>query len=477
MKFIFGSFLLVLSTIQSFSQAGDSELPQQEWRLIGGMSNAKSFYGSRIDFEPLKSSYYDFNVSKVMLSATEAVGLCSIEKDEYGVVQLNSKMQNKWLTAVKGLPLTITKFYDKLLVITVPGNIEDDALTLDASIIDAKTGKIISTKNIYKHNNSYKSEPKFFFDPASNRYLIGIRQTEIDGSEKKGNIVEMRKKASLTSAFQLLTLDEKADIVKSIKVPVSNYSYFINCGLSKRGDLYWVTNDDELIYTVEKLNLVGEKANNKINVNLGAEKKRTPAIAFSISNNNPDVIYLAAGFDNENKEHVTGTYKLNFSDSKVLRNETVYNKEFKNSMKDNYEEINKDIDNPSTKFWDDMEPAAILEEGNRVIVYNEIGGTGSINMISYTNGKVGSSPGATRYSSRDALITFYDNDLKPINTQIFPKFSECFAPVGVGSSFHFANNKLHILSNDLDGLASYKPIYGIFDLSSGKAVKMVHVTK
>lgn len=458
-----------------FSQT-NPELPPQEWRITGGISNAKQFYGRSIDFAPLQSSAYDFNMSKIMLSANEAAALCSIEKDKYGVVMVNNKMQSKWLTPIEGLPCAITKFFDQILVISMRGKI-DDPLSLDATLLDARNGKLISAKNIYNVKSQYKSEPKFFFDVASNSYKIGIRETSINLNDKRSTIAESRKLSGLTTGFTLLTLNDKADVVKNVKVPVSSYSYFSNCAISSRGDFYWVTSDEDLNYTVEKFTSPEQKAVSRMNINISAGKKSRPVAQFIISKYNPDIMYLAASFDNDNKDHVAGLYKLNFKDNKMLRDEVVYNKDYASKAKDNFQVINKDIDNPSTKYWDDMQVTEIIEEGNRVILYNEVGGSYSAHYIDYSSGVATNAIGAQRYDCRDGLINFYDNDLKLINTQIVPKFSEAFIPIGLGSSLHISGNKLFIVSNDFSGLMVFKALYGVFDLTTGKTLKLEHISK
>ena len=467
MKSLLALGIFLSSSFISHSQ-GNIELPPQEWRITGGMSNGKQFDGRSLDFAPLLSSYYDFKMSKIMLSPNEAAALCSIEKDKYGVVMLNNKMQSKWLTPIEGLPFAITKFFDKVLVISMRGKIMDDPLSLDATLLDAKNGKLISTKNIYNVKSQYKSEPKFFFDVASNSYKIGVRETNVNLDDRRSTPAEGKKLSGLTSGFTLLTLNDKADVIKTVKVPVSNYSYFSNCAISSRGDLYWVTSDEDLNYTVEKFTSPEQKPVSRMNVNISAGKKSRPVAEFIISKYNPDIVYLAASFDSDNKDRVAGIYKLNFKDNKTQRDEVVFNKDYAKKTKDNYQGINKDIDDPSTKFWDEMQVTEIMEEGNRVILYNEVGGSYSARYIDYTNGVAKGATGATRYDCRDGLINFYDNDLKLINTQIVPKFSEAFMPIGLGSSLNIFNNKLHILSNDISGLLAFKPVYGVLILPQAK---------
>src|SRR6185436_11809251 len=108
-------------------------------------------------------------------------------------------------------------------------------------IIDAKTGKVITKKMLYKGNNDIFVEPKLLVSPSGDQFYLGIRETALSKGIKIlpygiGYNKTMDKYVK-TSSLTFFTVNDKLDIISTAKISINEEENFINCGITLNKEL------------------------------------------------------------------------------------------------------------------------------------------------------------------------------------------------------------------------------------------------
>jgi hypothetical protein len=104
---------LAIVCIVARSQNPTAEVSELDWRIVPSYSS-ESMYGLGFG-SPFKQSVDDIEPSKLFLNENEVVLITGVQKDEYALVRLNSKLQVKWQIPVKGIPVKIALIKDKII--------------------------------------------------------------------------------------------------------------------------------------------------------------------------------------------------------------------------------------------------------------------------------------------------------------------------------------------------------------------------
>jgi hypothetical protein len=455
--------IAMLMFFQLYSQTIEKELPGQDWRIIPALPNQNLLMTEGSFALPLLNG--DFSASEVMVSPTEVVALTVYKKKEYSVRKITSKLQVKWNTALTAVPLFIGQINGNIVVITTPDyKLLGWENNFEGWIIDAKTGKVITKKMLYKGNDDILIEPKLLVSPSGDQFYLGIRETALSKGIKimpfgigynktMDNYVK-------TSSLTFFTVNDKLDIISTAKISINEEENFINCGITLNKELVIATNTNADI-KVEKFDLTSGKSNGKLVTSIDTkDDKRLFSPNLFVSKKDPNRAYMTIEFVNHDKNKTAGLYGFDFSSKKILRNEQVFDKAYKKETRNEYKEVGKKQDKPDFDRLDDLRFTTLLEYNDQLVVLKEI-------KYSYTEMGNGSKAYST-YFNTDALLTIYDARLQPTSQQFIPKNNVSPINLGLSSAMHIKDDKLHIVSGFAAKGTAYAALYSSCNLKTGE---------
>lgn len=456
-KNLFFVFVFLCSSV-TYAQELQSELQDRDWRIIPGSYEVNKPTWDVYDYPLFKNSDGDFNLSRVILSPTEAAVLVSFDGDEYGVLKIDDKLTIAWKHKLKGVPHLIIKFGKNLLVRTRPdiskiGRKKESGIYL----IEPQTGKIVkqidSFGDIVKDGES-DFELKFLVNEAMDEIKLGIRYYE-------------RKLPAITRGVNIVTLDYGLKVVSNEKIPLVNNGLYLNCALNNNGDFVFLSaeeNNQLKVQTFEAKTWIPQK---RILIPFHPRKKSKFFGELYLSSSSPDHAFVYVDYLNEEKEDIRAIHKLDFNAGTFFSYERTMGKKFIKNVKSGYETFNKKLDKPDFDDWNKMKMIRIIDNGERVILFEEV-------RYSYQSPQVNS--GGTYWVTGDGLLIFLDGKMKPLTHTVIPKRFRLNVPVGLSSSLHVRDNKITLVSG-YDKGKGRTAVYAQIDASSGKIETLSELKK
>lgn len=467
-------YLLISILIQlaANSQTIVNEIEGLGWRIIPSIPNNNSWINIYGSIEPFKQSMGDLEASKVYVSKDEAVMIVAFQKDDYGVIKVNSRMQVKWSTKLQGVPLKIAKLKDKIIVITDSDFKPTTGYSNSyfGAIIDPGNGKIITRKKIHQVEGDRVSEPKFFTSEDGSFFRMAIRKTE---KEKKINVYVMglgvgkaSDEIAATREFMVFDISETLETSAPVKIPRPT-GEFVDCTGDKDGNIYICTYNDDGIVTITSYqrDLTKKEAMNCII----DPKKNQPVLPRMFSSGKAGMVYLSVSYTSKDKDGMLDLFLLDFTNKTKKSHSSILNKAFKKEVKEDFVELNSKLDKLSTEVWDDLQTMEIIETGDKIIVWNECQGI--------LHKGAGNTTKSYFYTS-DAIIMVFNGEMKKLTTSVVPKHFEIQAvPLAMHSSVHLKDDKLYYVSTLIKPSVVFWGITGVFDISSMKMKRMDLIDK
>lgn len=456
-KNLFFVFILLCSSV-AYAQELQSELQDQDWRIIPG-SYEKNKPGWDVYVYPVfKHSDGDFNMSRVMLSPTEAVVLVSFDGRDYGALKINDKMKVGWKLPLKGVPYAIFKFRKNLLVCT-ESDISKIGRKRESGIylIDPQTGKIVKQQD---HLDPMVKDGESDFE-------VRLLQNETQHEVKLGIRYYEKKLPAITRGMNIVTLDDDLKAVSNEKIPLSNNGIYLNSALNSRGDFVFLSaeeNNQLKVQTFEAKTWIPQK---RILIPFHPRKKSKFFGELYLSSFNPDYAFVYVDYLNDEKEEIRAIHKIDFSTETFFSYERALGKDFIRNIKSGYETVNKKLDKPDFDDWDKMKVIRIIDNEERVIVFEEV-------RYSYQSPQVNSD--RIYWTTGDGLINFLNSSMKPLTYAVIPKRFRLNGPVGLSSSLHVKDNKIVMVSG-YDKGKGRTAIYAQIDASSGNVEKIEELKK
>lgn len=448
-------FIIVLFfSLQSFSQELQSEAEDQEWRIIPGIYGMNRPAWPVEEYSPYKNSDGDFKASILMLSPTEAVALVTLNGNEYGIIKINDKLKTQWRTSLRGVPHRVLKFHDNLLVLAAAERRGDAAI---AYLLNPQNGKIIKQAAIFEK----------LADPADKDVTIKALQNTASSDVKFAVRYSDKKAPDLTLGLNIVSFNDDLEITSTDKIPLGTTGQFVNCALNSRGDLIFLSAEDNNQFKAQSFRAKTWIPQKKLFFSFQPRKKSRFLADLYLSELNPDVAFVYIDYKNEEKDDIRAIHKLDFENEKVFSYEKTLNKDFIKEAKSGFEVINKKIDKPDYGDWDKMKVIDIIDNGESVLVAQEV-------RYSYDS----PSPNSLRtyWTTGDGLLVLLDKNMKPVSQTIIPKRFRINVPVGVSSSIHIRDNKILWLSG-YDKGSGRTAIYARIDIQTGKLEKIEELTK
>ena len=438
--FIFLSVLFSLS-LTAIGQRKVVEIQNLEWSIVPSQAhdnNPSFFYYSQ---EPFKQSVDDVEASKVYIEPNEAIVLVAYRKDEYGVIRVNSDGNVKWNTAIKGIPMKIALFGDKVIVITNADFKTFSGFSKEYGIveIDPSSGSLLATKSLYKRTDD--EYLKLLSSKNGNFFYVGIRHD----SGKKG----------ATSSFSLLSLNNQLQLSAPVTLKIDPSSTFRDCIADSKGGVYISTFNEEDAMQVYCFSAAGEKRGMLL---LPFERKSKSVFNSRLfATEKADNIYVSLEYKNPDKAEALELYQLDFTNNKKKSSSTVVTKEFIKQKKEAIKAAGNAGEKPHTDDWDNLRVTAILEHADQIIVLREA-------HASYMNYVPNSAMSRSdEWTTSDAFLSVYSKDLKELTTVVIPKYMSLNFPMGYGSSINIKGDRLYFVSAQLKPTTA---ILGILNLTT-----------
>ena len=438
------TFLCVLFflSLTGISQQKVIEIKNLEWSIIPSQindNNPSFLYYSR---EPFKQSVGDVEASKVYIEPNEAIVLVAYRKDEYGVIRINADGRVKWNTAIKGIPMKVALFGDKIIVITNADFKTFGGFSKEYGIveIDPSSGRLVASESLYKRTDD--EYIKLLSSKNGSFFYVGI-------SHDSG-------KKDATKGFSLLSLNDKLQLSTPVTFKIDPSSTFRDCVADSKGDVYISTSlNEEDAMQVYCFSSSGEKKGMTL---LPFNRKSKSIFNCRLfATDKTDNVYASLEYKNSDKVEALELYQLDFTNNKKKSSSTVVTKEFIKQKKEEIKAAGNATEKPHADDWNNLRIKAIVESGDNVLVLREAYAS-SMNYV--PNSAMSRSD---EWTTSDAFLSVYSKDLKELTTVVIPKYMSLNFPMGYGSSIHIKGDKLYFVSAQLKPTTA---ILGILNLTT-----------
>ena len=233
--------LLALVFIVARSQNPTAEVSELEWRIVPSYSS-NGMYGLGFG-TPFKQSVDDIEPSKLYLNENEVVLITGVQKDEYALVRLNSKLQVKWQIPVKGIPVKIALIKDKIILVTDSDYKLFGGFSYDYTIstIDPAKGKILQTKKLDSKLNGKPGFLNFLTSETGSYFYVCVLNKE------------------KSSSIKVINLSDDLKEISASTFPLSGEIYKNRIQSDNAGNLYLSSSEDEGMIRVTNYMITGEK--------------------------------------------------------------------------------------------------------------------------------------------------------------------------------------------------------------------------
>jgi hypothetical protein len=393
------------------------------------------------------------------------------DDDKYDVVGVDEKMQSLWKISLDADNLWIKKFKSKILVLTSLANKSKAAgdINYTAYMLDPTTGKITTNKVVYHATSEFVQQPQIFTGEGD-FFKLAVRTTT--RKENTNMFSEMFKSGSTvakewnqTADLRIISYTEKLDTINTLK-PVMTNGVFISLTVGKNQDVFisWFNGPSMEIY---KYDAGQTKPSNFLTVPVDFKPGRNSIVANSLflrPSENKNILNFGLIYNNEKGWPELGIGKLNFSTNQKTFVTQTFDKAALNTLKKNFQPVNKDLDNVDFGLLEGMSIQYLEEVSGKIIV------------AVAPNWSQTSKYGTTIYITSSMIVNGYDENLNLKFVQVLP--ANAFHSVNTPTvAFHVRKNELDILANTKNGLASNACVYAVLDLNTGKWVKMYKLSK
>lgn len=408
------------------------------------------------------SSPYTKQGSAVALSNNSSAMLVDMPKSDFAVVNFDDRLNQKWITPLKGYALAIGEFKGNIIAVaaTEGSLLKSFNSIFKAYILEAATGKILKEKIIYQGTDEYFEDPDFFFAEDGSYFKMASRITGLKRKSLFTGFINTDKKYLSTLQFNIMSFDAELNISDRISpIMPDGESWQSQCN-----------KDGSFIITA-----IDEKSS-KINVGTYLFSQREPLKVISIpmdfgkdfeyspikiaSSKSPLQNYISSVYRNSKKEYVLLIAKLDFKDGSLQKKVEILDNNYFKSRAKSYVVVNKEVGKVSFGDEEFSRVNSIEEFDNKILV--------SLSQ------RILQAPYFT--ADYSVLLNVYDTQLQAKYQQIFPRFYR--SAFGAGSDVAYAVNgkNLRILANAGSG-NSVDVHYGEMSLEDGHLTKLNLITK
>lgn len=303
---------------------------------------------------------------------------------------------------------------------------------LHAAIVDLKEKKVIKDKIIYDIPKKSDGDIHIENDPHGNFSSLLFRSNDSE------------------PLINMITLSADLEINMKVLLP-ANSRTFIDIHTSKQGDIFLTTMVNSKLIA-EKFDKEGE-VKSKLQVDLDIRNKSyfTAVSRLDTFANNT---LVAIQYVNSDKDKAINLYRFDFEAEKVKAAPPVLlDKAYAGTLEEKEPDARKRL-----KQIDEMVPVDILATQDKVILVKEI-------RTLY------STPNSVAALNNAAVVSVFNKELKPLRETVLNKYYQAYASFNSHLVSFIHNDKLYVLCEESEGLATFYDYCYIIDLSADKKVK------
>lgn len=274
--------------------------------------------------------------------------------------------------------------------------------TYEILILDGKTGKLLKRAMWGSIGPSYKDD----------RHQTYTLSNDESGEIKLGIRFVDARESRITRGMNILTFNENFDVVSNDKIPLVNSDLFVNCTINKKGDFFFLSADESGRFTAQSFAAKTWVPRQKVSFSVDARNKSKFSAYLFPSSISDDQAFVSVNYLNADKEKANLVGKIDFSSGKSFIHEVVPDKHFLRSVKENFVEVNKELDKPDYDNWEHQHLTGLVEVGDKIAVVREV-------RFSYT-----SNSDRRYWVTGDALVSVLNNNMsncgQPGSSQTLP---------------------------------------------------------
>jgi hypothetical protein len=397
-----------------------------------------------------------------------------IGADNYGVIRLNSDLSSKWLTPVDGYPIAISLYKGNVLVIaaTELSSYKNINNIYKGFLIDAKTGQILISKEIYHGSDKFYEQPVFMFSPDGTFFKLAVRTSNFTRTMHNPLLMfklnDVAQDYFTSNDFNLFEFDDNLNVKSSIK-PILEDGYFIGGTTNKNGDVFFMTDYSNGIIKIAKYESGKTKATKVLQLPVSMDDEIFHNLDDNFlytSKTDPSVLFFAGDYVNGPKDRELVVAKFNFRDGSVSHNTQVIDKGYLKDLEKSYIPYSKKYNSVDLGPKNEMKIRNMIESDGKLII--------GLSSFGIRQNDPKEQASIVAY---DLLINIYDDKTNLQYQQIIPRSYTSVAITRLGMGFYCKNNMLYVVANNNKGIYGYKALYGQIDLNDGSIKNITGIEK
>lgn len=400
--------------------------------------------------------------SSVVLPDNSMAMIVSVPKADFAIVNLDSKLTQKWLSPLTGFPLAVGKFKNNILIVAATDRswFKSFSGSYKAILLDETSGKMLSEKIIYEGSQTFLEDPDFYFAKDGSYFKMTARLT---GMKRKTNFFGVNrsdKDYRATQDFNIIEFDDNLSQRNKISPNMPpGESWNVSC--SADGS-FLITTMDKAAGKINVATYISSSADPIKTVSIPVTMRKSSDISgiYSTASTQPFISYAAFTYLNTDKEISLFVARIDFKNSTYKVTNEVFDNRHVKDLRNTFTPVNKKYDNLEFSQIDFLGVKHIAEYGDKLLVsvapaFIQTSGRGSVAF----EGSV--------------LMNVYDQDLKQAFHQFIPRVYMSLSGEGSKIAYSLKNNIFRLIANVKAGsLSSTSSLYAEMDFTNGKMLKM-----
>lgn len=406
----------------------------------------------------LVSAYNNKFKNTVNLSNNSLAMVVGIPKADFAVVNIDSKLAQKWITQLSGYPLTIGKFKNNILVVAASDKnfVKNFGGSYKAYLLEEKTGKVLSEKIIYEGNKEFIEDPDFFFATDGSYFRMSVRLTLMKRKTGILAVYQSDKSYPKTQDFSIINYDGNLNQREIIHPRMPEGEHWITSN-GPDGSLFIATVDNKG-GKISAATYISNSADplKTVTIPIDIRKGKEISSILSTAGAKPFINYLAVVYENSEKETTLITAKIDFKDGTVKSAKDVFESKRIKALQKSFVPVNKTFDDLQFTKIEFLEVKHVIEYGDKLLVAVSPSFFQASNNVSATfDGSV--------------LMKVYDQELKDLYHQFVPRTFMSLQGEGSKLAFSLQGNVLKMVANMKTGsLSTVSSLFAEMDFVTGK---------
>ncbi|TCD02169.1 hypothetical protein EZ449_19105 [Pedobacter frigidisoli] len=421
----------------------------------------------------IKTSYDSKYGSKLDLSGNAIAMIVDVPKADFAVVVVDDKLSQKWLVEMNGFPLAIGKFKQHVMIVSATDRSFFKSFTnqFKATLLDEKTGRIISEKIIYDGSKDYVETPDFFFSKDGSYFKMAVRLTGLKRKVHVGlpvvgffTALKLNKDFNESQSYTVIDFNDKLEQVQKMEPEMPD------------GDSWKASCGDDGSFIISTLDAIKGKCHVAIYLSSNSTPLKTVTMPIDLYNSDeissiffassktPLINYVALFYKTKSKEMASFVARVDFNTGTYALNNEIFDKAHVRDLEKSFVPANKKFDeldfgnikSLNVRHLEEINDQLLLTVSSQYSVYS-----------SHTSATFDGS----------VLMSMFDQKMKKMYHQFIPRLYVSQTSEGSEVSFNVNNRTLRILANSKYGADAINALYAEMDITSGAYKKIDYISK